>query len=253
MPAPMATMSSTRSTCTAAWFTHTGRAPCDCAVRLDLVVRGRSVAAVDDEDGLAVEVVHVHKGDIGETMRGGHRDVVDGHAGERHRRDPFGLADWRPDDADGERSGAELVEDRERREPVGAHGDVGLLGQQSPDRPHHAALAAVAVTDAERNGGGGRQLGTDGAEAIHRPQHVARLDEQPLAGRRERHLAARALEEADPEVLLELADALRQRWRRHVQAGGRPTEVAFLGDRHEVAQVPHVGLTASSRTLSLWT
>ena len=38
-----------------------------------------------------------------------------------------------------------------------------------------------------------------------------------------------------------------------MQPGGRPTEVAFLGDRHEVAQAPHVDAVSATRhaTLSL--
>ena len=75
----------------------------------------------------------------------------------------------------------------------------------------HAALAAVAVADSQRGGRCRRELGADRVEPVHRAEHVARLDEEPLAGRSEHDAAARPLEQPHAEVLLELADALRQR------------------------------------------
>ena len=104
MPEPTATMSSTRSTCTAAWFTQTGRAPVRRAVGLDLVVRGRGVEPVDDEHGLAVEVADVDERGGRQPVAGRDGDMVDRDSSERHRRDPLGLTDGSPHDADGERA-----------------------------------------------------------------------------------------------------------------------------------------------------
>ena len=50
----------------------------------------------------------------------------------------------------------------------------------------------------------------------------------------------RPFEQLQAELGLELADALRQRWRRHVQAGRGAPEVALLGDGHEVPQAAQV-------------
>ena len=48
---------------------------------------------------------------------------------------------------------------------------------------------------------------------------------------------SRAGEQGDAELGLELADLLRQRRLRHVEAFGGPAEVPLLGDGDEVAEV----------------
>jgi hypothetical protein len=113
-----------------------------------------------------------------------------------------------------------------------------MLGPERPDGPHHAVLAAVAVADGP---GGGRRgdLGRRDLEPVHGAEHGAGLDEQPLSGRRQRHPAARALEQGHAELAFELPDALRERRGGDVEPGRRPPEVKLLGDGHEVAQASH--------------
>lgn len=44
------------------------------------------------------------------------------------------------------------------------------------------------------------------------------------------------VQEFAAEIGFELPDGAAQRRLRHVQAGGGPAEVQFVGDRHEIAQ-----------------
>jgi hypothetical protein len=54
------------------------------------------------------------------------------------------------------------------------------------------------------------------------------------------HGAARPGEELDPELALELADRLRERRLRDVEALGGTAEVKLLVDRKEIPQLPNV-------------
>ena len=65
-----------------------------------------------------------------------------------------------------------------------------------------------------------------------------RLVEQHRAHRSERDTGGRADEEQGADVGLQLLDRPAQGRLAHVQPGGGPAEVQFLGDRHEVAQGP---------------
>ena len=49
-------------------------------------------------------------------------------------------------------------------------------------------------------------------------------------------------EQFDAEIGLEAPDRRAQRLLGDVQSGRRAREVQFLGDGHEVAQQPHVGI-----------
>ena len=94
-----------------------------------------------------------------------------------------------------------------------------------------------------------RQLGRDSIEAFRRTQHEPGLAEQPLAGRRQLDAARRPFEQLQAELGLELADALRQRWCRHVQPGCGATEVALLRHGHEVPQAAQVDAVRHSRNV----
>lgn len=73
-------------------------------------------------------------------------------------------------------------------------------------------------------------------DAVGLVEQGTRLVEQHRAHRRERDAGGRAGEEQGPDVGLQLLDRPAQRRLTHVQSGGGPAEVEFLGDRHEVAQ-----------------
>ena len=81
------------------------------------------------------------------------------------------------------------------------------------------------------------------------PQHVPRLLEQGGARDGELDAALAAVEELDPELLLESAHLLAYCRLRDVKALRCPAEVQFLGDGDEVPQMPelHCG---SSPTLA---
>ncbi len=69
-------------------------------------------------------------------------------------------------------------------------------------------------------------------------EHVARFFRKDPARFRLGHDATRAPEQGDAEFVLELPDRLGERWLRDVEPLGGPSEVEFLADREEVAQVP---------------
>ena len=64
--------------------------------------------------------------------------------------------------------------------------------------------------------------------------------EQRLASRGKRHGAAVPVEQAGTEDAFQDLDLLRQRWSGNAQPRGGPAEVEFLGDGHEVAQLPEL-------------
>jgi hypothetical protein len=68
-------------------------------------------------------------------------------------------------------------------------------------------------------------------------EHRARLGQQRRPRRRQPHLAGRALEQQQPQPLLEDAD-LPAQWRlRHVEPPGRSAEMRLLADRDEAAKL----------------
>jgi hypothetical protein len=207
-------------------------------------VRGRGFGAVDDEHRLSVEIAGRDDRRACQRVRARHGDVVDGHAGEGRRGEPVG-GDGAAHDPGGERPGTDAVEDPQRRQPVGADDHVGTGVVEAADGAHHRPLAAVAVADRQRRRRRSQFAGGSD-EAIHRLDHGPRIAEQALAGRSQHDPAAGAFEEDDAERLLELADPLRERRRRHVQARRRPTEVTFLGDGDEVPQPSQVNRASHS-------
>ena len=76
------------------------------------------------------------------------------------------------------------------------------------------------------------------ADAVGLVEQGPRLVEQHRAHRSERDAGRRAGEQQGPDLGLQLLDRPAQRRLAHVQSGGGPAEVEFLGDRHEVAQGP---------------
>ena len=71
-------------------------------------------------------------------------------------------------------------------------------------------------------------------------QHAPRRLEQGDARVREGDAALAAVEEPDPELLLELADLLAHRRLGEVQKFRRLAEVKLLNDRDEIPQVPEL-------------
>ncbi len=71
-------------------------------------------------------------------------------------------------------------------------------------------------------------------------QRLPRERKQGLTSVGQRHPMVTAEEQFTAEFPLEAADSLAQRRRSHVQSLRGPTEVEFLRDRDEVAQVPNL-------------
>ncbi len=69
------------------------------------------------------------------------------------------------------------------------------------------------------------------------PQRPARPVEEGCTCRGELHRPGGPHEQGAAHEVLQLPDLLRERRLREVQAPGRPAEMQFLGDRHEVPQV----------------
>ena len=124
-----------------------------------------------------------------------HGHVVDRHPGQRHRRQPARVGHRSPHDADGYPARAQAVEDEQRGEAVGPD---GRRRGARPGRPGWSASCRPRCRGSSRrsrSAGADGELGRGGVEAVHGAQHVAGLDQQPLAGRRQRDLAARPLEQ----------------------------------------------------------
>ena len=67
-------------------------------------------------------------------------------------------------------------------------------------------------------------------------EQLARLGQQMLAGGRQAHALAVALEQLGLQLFLQLLDGDRQRWLRDAQPLRRAAEMQLLGQGHEVVQ-----------------
>jgi hypothetical protein len=119
-------------------------------------------------------------------------------------------------------AGMELAQPREQRGPQLM---AGRGRAPEPQRAEHAAARARRARE----------------RCVDRLQRGSAVGQQPPARLGELHVARRADEQLDAELVLELADRRAQRRRGHVQAIGRPREVQLLGDRDEIAQVAQLG------------
>ena len=75
---------------------------------------------------------------------------------------------------------------------------------------------------------------------IHIGQNAPCIVEQRQSSIGERGLARLPGQDAIPQRALQLLDLLRQRRLRHAQSLGGAPEMQFLGDSHEVAELPQV-------------
>ena len=71
-------------------------------------------------------------------------------------------------------------------------------------------------------------------------QRAHREGQEQLAGLGRHHLLADAVEQRLADLVLELADLVRQRRLGHVDAVGRLREAEVVGQRHEVAKMPQL-------------
>ena len=116
--------------------------------------------------------------------------------------------------------------------------DVGVARAVGvDDRAGDAAGERTGQADAQppalARAGGARHRG----RVLGLRQHRARLVQQRRARRRERHAAAVAVKERDPELGLQRAHLLADAGLGHVQALGRAAEVQLLGHHHERPQL----------------
>lgn len=70
-----------------------------------------------------------------------------------------------------------------------------------------------------------------------------RVAEQGLAGRGEHDVSGGALEKLNAQLTFQFPDRPGQGWLRHPQSLGRPSEVQFLRDGHEVSELPNLQIT----------
>lgn len=83
--------------------------------------------------------------------------------------------------------------------------------------------------------GGGSESASFGG--INRLECKPSLSQQHRSGGGQRHSAGSAVQQKDSKSSLELLNRSRQRWLRHHQSLCRPSEMQFLGDGDEVAQL----------------
>lgn len=100
------------------------------------------------------------------------------------------------------------------------------------DQPR-TGLFGEGAEDERRGAGGGRD---PGAGLLGLPQQRPCLVVERPARRGERDPGGGAVQQDGAEIGLQLFDGPAQRRLGHVQPGGGPAEVPFLGDGHEVAQ-----------------
>ena len=114
-----------------------------------------------------------------------------------------------------------------------------MLAAKTPQSPHRPSLTAVAEPETEveraRVQPPGHLL-----ESVECREDGPCLAEQALTGIGELDAATGSFEQGQLELRLELANALRQRGRRHVQPRRGPAEMTLLGHRHEVSEPPQV-------------
>ena len=110
------------------------------------------------------------------------------------------------------------------------------------DRRQHVARLRVRGRDGERAFVLVPELGADALDVLDLPQRAARGGDHGFAGRRDRREAlAGANEDADPELVLELAHLLAHAGlRREQRCGGVRHVEAVVDDRAEIAQLLEV-------------
>ena len=207
------------------------------------VVVRRGVFAFDEQNRLALEVGRIDDRVLGQRVALWHSDVVERHAGQRLRDEHVGIRDRWVHEADAEASVAEVFEDPQRREGRRSDGDGRMGFVKLAGCRQRGVLAAVAVAQRQwlvgRVGRAAQRFG-EAREPIDCSQRGTRLVQQPSARGSEVDTSRGSLEQLHAELLLELADPLRQRGSGHVQTCGSASEVLLLGDRHEVGQSPQI-------------
>ena len=118
------------------------------------------------------------------------------------------------------------------------HLDVRRLGGERLEGARDAGGEHVRhVADAELRAGRGVGFTRGALCDLGLVQDPAGLDEEGGAGHGEGDAAVGAVEQADAQLRLELADLLADGGLRHVEALGGAAEVQLLRDRDEVPQV----------------
>jgi len=134
---------------------------------------------------------------------------------------------------------------------IGQLGGVVLAEHQADLR---VLLAAGAQAARHKGMGGGRtgvaqrqpallaarQRAQPGFGGVHRLQQAVAIIAQQPAGLGQRHALGMALEQLQAQRLLQRLDLLAQRRLLQAQRRRRPGDVAALGHRHEVAQLPQI-------------
>ena len=100
---------------------------------------------------------------------------------------------------------------------------------ERPGRAHRA--------DDDAAGPHAGELGQLGRRRVDLGERAAGARDEQLAGRGERDVPRRAVDERDADLVLEPLDLLRERGLSDAQPRRRAREVALVGERHEVAQL----------------
>ena len=119
--------------------------------------------------------------------------------------------------------------------------DIGkALEETRHDRQQHQLRGLPCRVEAQRAGG----LAAEIVQILQRVVDVAecRADarEQPLAGLGQRHAAGGAVDQAQIEPLLDIAQGMAERRGRHAKLDRRGAKAAVAGDRKERREVGRV-------------
>ena len=201
------------------------------------VVQLRLLGAGDDDEVLAGEVRERHRVLAGQGVPGWHRDhdwLVD----KRPRAQPTPADRGQPGEAEVQVAAeqprhdlrvVQFVEREAHLRVAGTERAEHVREQVVQDRDNEPDLQHPDVAPAGEPGPRLRAVGLG--------EHLARVAQERLPGRGQRHVPLGAHEQVGAEFLLQRGDLLGQGRLHDEQPVGGPSEVQFLGERDEVLQV----------------
>ena len=112
----------------------------------------------------------------------------------------------------------------------------GVAGLDLVQDLRHRVVAGVDDADPQRRSRAGRAAGDRGGP-VRVGQDLPSLGQERPPGRRQRDVVGAAFQQADAQLTLKPLHLLAQRRLHDVLPGGRPAEMQFLGQGHEITKL----------------